>query len=552
MFAASRRLPSRMGTAPLRPAKSTKASSPRRSLAGIRHRPTNNGRMIRAMEAPSTRPGTHTSVRVRSARCTVRPSTTNATISPRLASAEWKRSISRLKGARSSPRTMPATKTARKPEPCAMVVAPYRTSTHASVRSGYRPSLGSETRRMNHSRARPPKSPKATPMPIWRMNSPPTCTRAPPLSDPAASRLIRRAMPTGSFAPDSPSRIVEERPAISRCPRMENTTPGSVGATAVPSRSATYQLNPNPKCATAATATVVRNVPATPTTTMGAAAAWNRRQPMCMPPSNRMHISATVTMRSTIRSGGALRPGTTAAARAAAARNSAGAGTRSRAVSRLESTSTTAASDRRSSSWAKGPTSVMDLLGRGSGHLVADQTSRRTTVSLSAQDPGPGSNWSAGAGSDGNKKMKGIGRAAHPIPFTCEVSCSWLPLAGTGSEAALDQGHDARVGQGGDVADLAVLGHVLEQTAHDLARAGLGQLVDDHDLARLGDRADLLGYVVTQDDERTHRLTGYLVLGADDGGFCHLWVRHERRLDLGGGQAVARDVHDVVDPPEQP
>src|SRR5665647_945676 len=133
-----------------------------------------------------------------------------------------------------------------------------------------------------------------------------------------------------------------------------------------------------------------------------------------------------------------------AAARAAAARNSAGAGTRSRAVSRLESTATTAASDRRSSSWAKGPTSVMDLLGRGSGHLVADQTSRRTTVSLSAQDPGPGSNWSAGAGSDGNKKMKGIGRAAHPIPFTCEVSCSWLPLAGTGSEAALDQGHDAR------------------------------------------------------------------------------------------------------------
>src|SRR5665811_1908571 len=176
---------------------------------------------------------------------------------------------------------------------------PLESNTHANARSGYRPSLGSEMRRMNHTRARPPKSPKAAPTPIWSRNSPTTCTAAPPLSDPAASRLTSRAMPTGSLAPDSPSRIVEERPAISRCPRMENTTAGSVGAMAVPSRRAMYQLNPNPKYATAATAAVVRKVPATPTMTMGAAAARNRRHPMCMPPSNRMHISATVTMRST-------------------------------------------------------------------------------------------------------------------------------------------------------------------------------------------------------------------------------------------------------------
>ena len=353
-----------MGTAPLRPAKSTKACSLRCSLAGIRHSPTNNGRITRANAAPSTRPGTHTSVRVRSPRSTVKPSTTKATISARLASAEWKRSISRLNGARSSPRTMPAMNTARKPEPCAMVVAPYKTSTLARVRSGYRPSLGSETRRMNHSRARPPTRPRAAPTPIWSPNSPTTWTSAPLLRDPTVSKLTKRAMPTGSFAPDSPSRIVEERPGISRCPRTENTTAGSVGAMAVPSSSATYQLKPKPKCATTATAAAVRNVPATPTTTMGAAAPRNRRQPMCMPPSNKMHNNATVTMRSTMRSGGAPRSGRAAAATAAAARNRAGAGTRSRAVSRLDSTAAMAARETTSRSWANGPVSVMIILGR--------------------------------------------------------------------------------------------------------------------------------------------------------------------------------------------
>ena len=47
-------------------------------------------------------------------------------------------------------------------------------------------------------------------------------------------------------------------------------------------------------------------------------------------------------------------------------------------------------------------------------------------------------------------------------------------------------------------------------------------------------------------------LTGRLVGGADDGGLGDLRVRHERRLDLGGREPVARDVHDVVDAAEQP
>ena len=266
---------------------------------------------------------------------------------------------------------------------------------------------------MNHSRARPPSRPKAAPTPIWSRNSPPTCSRAPPSSDPAASRLMSRAMPTGSFAPDSPSRIVEERPAISRCPRMENTTAGSVGAMAVPSRSAMYQLNPNPKCATAATAAVVRKVPATPTTTMGAAAARKRCQPMCIPPSNRMHTSATVTIRSIVRSGGAFRSGRRAVAIAAAARNSAGVGIRIRSVSRLDSTAATAARDKRSRTWAKGSMSVMDLLSRGSAHHFADQTSRRTPVSLSANARPPvAAVWHLMA-----EKDEGYWALERPVPF---------------------------------------------------------------------------------------------------------------------------------------
>ena len=46
---------------------------------------------------------------------------------------------------------------------------------------------------------------------------------------------IISAIPTGSFAPDSPFRIVPVRPRISRPPSTENVTAGSVGASAAPS-----------------------------------------------------------------------------------------------------------------------------------------------------------------------------------------------------------------------------------------------------------------------------------------------------------------------------
>ena len=39
---------------------------------------------------------------------------------------------------------------------------------------------------------------------------------------------------------------------------------------------------------------------------------------------------------------------------------------------------------------------------------------------------------------------------------------------------------------------------------------------------------------------------------SDDGGFRDLRMRDQRALDLGGAEAMAGDVDDVVDPPSEP
>src|SRR3712207_5691453 len=58
-------------------------------------------------------------------------------------------------------------------------------------------------------------------------------------------------------------------------------------------------------------------------------------------------------------------------------------------------------------------------------------------------------------------------------------------LGGCRGQLLLDHVHHRRVGQRRHVAELAVLGDVAQEAAHDLARAGLGELLHDHDLARL-------------------------------------------------------------------
>ena len=86
------------------------------------------------------------------------------------------------------------------------------------------------------------------------------------------------------------------------------------------------------------------------------------------------------------------------------------------------------------------------VLLRGSATVTADQTSRRT--------------WSpyelVPARADERRRLGG----------------SVLALAGVDAPLR-DQVHHRGVGEGGDVADLAVLGHVAQQPAHDLAGAGL-------------------------------------------------------------------------------
>src|SRR5262249_37782293 len=83
----------------------------------------------------------------------------------------------------------------------------------------------------------------------------------------------------------------------------------------------------------------VTRVPATPTQTMAVAAVRNRRQPMCIPPSNKMIASATLTTCSTVLTGSTAF-GHSSAAIDAQTRKNAGAGTRSRELSRLDSTAT--------------------------------------------------------------------------------------------------------------------------------------------------------------------------------------------------------------------
>ena len=128
------------------------------------------------------------------------------------------------------------------------------------------------------------------------------------------------------------------RPPTSRRPSTENTTAGSVGDSAVPSSRASFQPRPNRTCAATAAAAAVTNVPATPIHTVAVAAVRNFRQPMCIPPSNRMNASATLTTLCTVPSLSRPKPGNRSDATAANTRKNAGAGIRSRSLTRLDST----------------------------------------------------------------------------------------------------------------------------------------------------------------------------------------------------------------------
>jgi hypothetical protein len=119
-----------------------------------------------------------------------------------------------------------------------------------------------------------------------------------------------------------------------------------------------------------APAPAVRNVPATPTALIGRTAARKRRQPMCMPPSNRISTKAIVTTSVTTTTSEINSDGTKAAASAAPTSIRSGAGTLIRSVSRLMSNATKAATLATRTSRAKRSMSDTGLLeddGSGQG-----------------------------------------------------------------------------------------------------------------------------------------------------------------------------------------
>src|SRR5437867_8904655 len=69
-----------------------------------------------------------------------------------------------------------------------------------------------------------------------------------------------------------------------------------------------------------------------------------------------------------------------------------------------------------------------------------------------------------------------------------------LFLAASGSDVT-DLLHDLHVGQRGHVAQLASLGHITEQAAHDLPGTSLRQILGEDDRMGPGDLADHLGHV---------------------------------------------------------
>jgi hypothetical protein len=96
-----------------------------------------------------------------------------------------------------------------------------------------------------------------------------------------------------------------------------------------------------------------------PTQITGPAAMRNRRQPICIPPSNKMTARASATTRWTVVTDNSPSVGTRSEATAAASRKIAGAGIRIRSLIRLDSTAPVMATPTTSTSSAKCSTSLI-------------------------------------------------------------------------------------------------------------------------------------------------------------------------------------------------
>eukprot|EP00053_Salpingoeca_punica_P010178 m.91720 g.91720 ORF g.91720 m.91720 type:complete len:710 (+) comp15305_c0_seq1:340-2469(+) len=122
--------------------------------------------------------------------------------------------------------------------------------------------------------------------------------------------------------------------------------------------------------------------------------------------------------------------------------------------------------------------------------------------------------------------------------------------------------HDARIGQGGNVAKLVLAegGNLAKNAPHDLARAGLWQAGCADDDVGLGKGSNVLadhalellrkvggeGEARLKDDIGMDGLALDVVRDRDDGCLHHSAVARQRGLQLSRTDTVARDVHHVI------
>ena len=189
----------------------------------------------------------------------------------------------------------------------------------------YRPSLGSGTRRMNRSAA-PRRHPNHhADRQLHHELAGRTADRVQARRRPTISRLASNAIPTGSLAPPRPPDGPAPPSDLPASQHREHHRRIGRGQ-----RSTQQQRRPpvqaEQEWARVARAAAVTKVPATPTQRTGPAALRNRRQPICIPPSNKMTASATDTTRRRWTTDSSPSAGATSKVTAAATRKNAGAG----------------------------------------------------------------------------------------------------------------------------------------------------------------------------------------------------------------------------------
>src|SRR4030095_8671572 len=141
-----------------------------------------------------------------------------------------------------------------------------------------------------------------------------------------------------------------------------------------------------------------------------------------------------------------------------------------------------------------------------------------------------------------------------------------LLLRGLRCGSLLDLVDNRRVGQGCGVSELPLLRDVAEEPAHDLPGACLRELRREDDVRRAGELADLSADVLaelahhlrrallaaSQGDRGDDRPAGVLVFASADSRLGDTVMIDERALDLDRRDAMAGDVHDVIDPAHEP